>query len=133
MNMWRSLSFGTMQKINIHRMRNGKSISNAPVQKNKHICFDKDALSSSDTGNSCLSSTSFWGNDWRNNQPKILCFNMLSLRSLYKNLNRSSLLVKLQVVSLQLYQIQRLLKTIFTDFRNRGRTAIVQRCSAKCL
>ena len=39
MNMWRSLSFGTMQKINIHRMRNGKSISNAPVQKNKTYLF----------------------------------------------------------------------------------------------
>ena len=78
MNMWRSLRFDTMQKINIHRMRNGKSISNAPVQKNKHICFDKDALSLSDTGNSCLSSISLSGNDWRNNQPKILCFNMLS-------------------------------------------------------
>ena len=54
--------FGITQKIYVHRLRrNRKIISNNPVQKNKRICFDVDALSSSDNNDSWLNTTSSSG------------------------------------------------------------------------
>ena len=60
MNMWWLLSFGKTQKIDVRTIRrHGKNISNAPVR----ICFDIDALSLSDSGDSCSSSISSSGDE----------------------------------------------------------------------
>ena len=76
MNTWRkSLSLVLRTQIK-KKQKNNKQRSR---RKNKRICFDLDALSSSDNFNSCLNSTSSSGDEGGGDKlPRILHFNMFS-------------------------------------------------------